>query len=99
MESQAASDKITATGLTKVQIKEIEHFIADNSTHSRAERAIDRALTRHKTEERQDADGGQAVKAGKAPESWAKENKLFVNNLSRVVSTYDKHSSEVFPSG
>jgi predicted naringenin-chalcone synthase len=85
-------DKITATGLTKVQIKEIEHFIADNSTHSRAERAIDRALTRHKTEERQEVDGDKAVKE---PEFWVKENKLFIHNLSRVVTTYDKHSSDV----
>lgn len=79
-----------------MQIKEIEHFIADNSTHARAERAIDRAVTRHRTEERQeDAERGKPARAGKGTEFWEKENKLFINNLSRVVSTYDKHSSEV----
>ena len=62
MENSQGSDKITATGLTKVQIKEIEHFIADNSTHSRAERAIDRALTRHKNTE--EVDGDKAVRSG-----------------------------------
>jgi hypothetical protein len=95
MMDRQGCDKITATGLTKVQIKEIEHFIADNSTHSRAERAINRAVTRHKTEERQDVDGAKPVGPGKEPEFWEKENKLFINNLSRVVSTYDKYSSEV----
>ena len=28
-------------------------------------------------------------------EFWNHENKLFINSLSKVVSTYDKHSTEV----
>jgi ribosomal protein S13 len=44
--------KITVAGLTRVQIKEIENFISDNSTHARVDREIQRALTRNKTEER-----------------------------------------------
>ena len=86
------TEKITAAGLTRVQIREIEHFIADNSTHSRAETAINKAVARHKTEEREDR---TKVPGGRDLEFWNQENKLFINSLSKVVSTYDKHSTEV----
>jgi predicted metal-dependent hydrolase len=86
-------EKITAAGLTRLQIKEIKQFIADNSTHSRAETAINKALTRHKTEER--ADQTKPKQTGRDLDFWNHENKLVINSLSKVVSSYDKHSTEV----
>lgn len=56
----AGSGKITVAGLTRVQIKEIEHFIADDSVHSRVDKAIAKSLTRNKTEERKDQNKDQS---------------------------------------
>ena len=82
-------------GLTKVQIKEIENFIADNNSYSKFDRAITKAVARNKTEERKNDTSIGSSKTGKEPEFWDQKNRLFINNLSKVVATYDKHASDV----